>query len=180
MDILLLAELETAGAAVHQIPVTDPEFTAGDLGLLASGAKGAELSGDESIVLLSADTEISAAEALSAWLAADPEANRNLTFVLGKDTDLLDHALARHGLPRLGVSAPSPHRALLQVLPLPSSRGSPRADRLLDFLLLPASPLGVSVGRSARHVIAENPGVGGEAWVAAWKEIEYPGVGENN
>lgn len=169
----LLAELETAGAAVHQIPVTDPESTAGDLGLLASGAKGAELSGDESIVLLSADTEISAAEALSAWLAADPEANRDLTFVLGKDTDLLDHALARHGLPRLGVSAPSPHRALLQVLPLAFSLAwePPEPNRLLDFLLLPASPLPRSVSRKLAKIIAENPGVGGDEWVAAWADI---------
>ena len=72
------------------------------------------------MTLLTADTELVAAEALAAWLAADPKGNEGLVFVLGKDTALLDHALAMVGLPRLGASAQSPHRALLQVLPLAS------------------------------------------------------------
>ena len=169
----LLSTLEDAGAAVRQMPVPEPEFASGDLGLLASGAKNIGLSGDGTLVLLSADTEISAAEALSAWLAADSEANRNLTFVLGKDTDLLDHALARYGLPRFGVSAPSPHRALLQVLPLACSLAwePPDPNRVLDFLLLPTSPLPHSVARKLAKVVAKNPGVGGDEWVATWAEI---------
>ena len=160
----LLAALEAAGAAVRQMDVSAPKAASGDLGLLASGCKDVKLSGDGTVVLLSADTEISAAEALSAWLAADPEGNRNLTFVLGKDTDILDHALARNGLPRFGVSSPSPHRALLQVLPLAFSLAwePPDPNRLLDFLLLPTSPLPHSVARKLAKVVAENPGGGGD------------------
>src|SRR5208282_3337601 len=53
-------------------------------------------------------------------------------------------------------------------------------NRLLDFLMLPMSPLSRFAANRLARVIAENPGVGGEAWKAAWKEIEYPGVGEND
>ena len=169
----MLTALEAAGVSVHQMPIPARHCATGDLGLLASGAKGMELSGDGAVVLLSADTEISASEAISAWLAADAEANRNLTFVLGKDTDLLDHALARYGLPRFGVSAPSPHRALLQVLPLAFSLAwePPNPNRLLDFLLLPTSPLPHSAARKLAKVVAENPGVGGDEWVSTWDMI---------
>lgn len=169
----LLSALEAAGATVRQLPVSAPKAASGDLGLLASGGKKIELSGDGSVVLLSANTEIAAAEALSAWLAADSEANRNVTFVLGKDTDLLDHALARHGLPRFGLSSASPHRALLQVLPLAFSLvwEPPDPHRLLDLLLLPAGPLPRSIAWKLAKVVAENPGVGGEDWVAAWAEV---------
>jgi hypothetical protein len=132
----MLAALEAAGAAVRQMAVSAPKAASGDLGLLASGDKKIKLSDDGSVVLLSADTEISAAEALAAWLAADPDANQNVTFVLGKDTDLLDHALARNGLPKFGMSSASPHRALLQVLPLAFSLAwePPDPHRLLDLL----------------------------------------------
>jgi hypothetical protein len=169
----LLTALESAGATVLQMPVLAPKAASGDLGLLASGDKKVDLSGDGTVVLLSADSEISAAEALSAWLAADAEANRNVTFILGNDTDLLDHALARNGLPKFGVSAPSPHRALLQVLPLAFSLAwePPDPNRLLDFLLLPTGPLPRSVAWKLAKVVAENPGVGGDEWVAAWGEL---------
>ena len=169
----LLAALESAGAAVRPIPASAAKAASCDLGLLASGDKKVELAGDGTVVLLSADTEISAAEALSSWLAADPEANRNLTVVLGKDTDLLDHAMARKGLPKFGASSPSPHRALLQVLPLAFSLAwdPPDPNRLLDLLMLPTGPLPRSVAWKIAKVVAENPGVGGDEWVATWAEV---------
>jgi hypothetical protein len=169
----MLSALEAAGAVVRQMPVSAPVATFGDLGLLASGSKDVVLAGDGTVVLLSADTEISAAEALTAWLAADQEANRNLTFILGKDTDFLDHALAKNGLPRFGLSLPSPHRALLQVLPIAFSLAwePPDPNRILDFLMLPTGPLPRSAAWKLAKVVAENPGIGGDEWVAAWAAI---------
>ena len=129
---------------------------------------------EDSLTLLSADTELVAAEALAAWLAADPKANEGLVFVLGKDTALLDHALAMVGLPRLGASAQSPHRSLLQVLPLAFALAwePPDPNRLLDFLLLPIGPLPRSAANLLANVVAGSPGVGGDEWTAAWVEIE--------
>jgi len=158
----------------YQMPFTAPTRVAGDLALLASGAADAKPSGDGSVVLLSADTEICAGEAVAARLASQGEEDRrHVTFVLGKETDLLDHSLARHGLPRLGVSAPSPHRALLQVPPLAYSLAwePPDPNRLLDVLLLPTSPVPRSVSRDLAKVVAENPGIGGREWVDAWTHI---------
>ncbi|KAF2991386.1 PD-(D/E)XK nuclease family protein (plasmid) [Methylocystis sp. MJC1] len=130
--------------------------------------------GDGRLTLLSADTELVAADALAAWLAADPGNNEGLVFVLGKDTALLDHALAKAGLPRLGLSAQSPHRVLLQVLPLSFALAwePPDPNRLLDFLLLPIGPLPRSMANRLANVVAESPGIGGEDWIAAWAEIE--------
>jgi len=133
-----------------------------------------EISGDGSLTLLTADTELVAAEALAAWLAADPKDNEGLVFVLGKDTALLDHALAMVGLPRLGQSGESPHRALLQVLPLAYALAwdPPDPNRLLDFLLLPIGPLPRFAANRLANVVAESPGVGGQEWLAAWDDIE--------
>ncbi|RTL89276.1 MAG: hypothetical protein EKK29_03165 [Hyphomicrobiales bacterium] len=135
---------------------------------------------DGRLALLSADTEIVAAEALSAWLAADPENNEGLVFVLGKDTSLLDHALARAGLPRLGLSAQSPHRALLQVLPLAFALAwdPPDPRRLLDLLLLPTGPIPRRHANRLAGVVAAQPGVGGKEWLGAWAGIEEALAGE--
>ena len=153
----LLDALERCGTRIEQYAGPSPE-----------------LASDGSLVLLSADTELVAAEALAAWLAADTKGNEELVFVLGKDTALLDHALAKVGLPRLGASAQSPHRSLLQVLPLAFALAwePPDPNRLLDFLLLPIGPLPRSAANKLANVVAESPGVGGEDWLAVWNEIE--------
>lgn len=129
---------------------------------------------DGRLALLAADTELVAAEALSAWLAAEPANNEGLVFVLGKDTSLLDHALAKTGLPRLGLSAQSPHRALLQVLPLAFALAwnPPDPRRLLDFLLLPTGPIPRRHANRLAGVVAAQPGIGGKEWLAAWGGIE--------
>jgi hypothetical protein len=170
----LLDALEQRGVRIDQ--VTRPSSAAApgsDLARTALGDRENALAGDRSLVLLTADTEQAAAAAVSAWLAADAEANAGVTFVLGGDTSLLDHMLARHRLPRLGATLASPQRALLQVLPLAYALAwdPPDPNRLLDFLLLPISPLRRSAANRLADVVAENPGVGGENWLAAWREI---------
>jgi RecB family exonuclease len=152
----LLDHLERCGVGIEQFP-PGPAPTLGD----------------GRLTLLAADTELIAAEALAAWLASAPEENRDLVFVLGKDTALLDHSLHKAGLPRFGHSAPSPHRSLLQLLPLSFALAwePPDPGRLLDFLLLPLAPLPRSVANKLANLVAESPGVGGEDWNAAWVEI---------
>jgi len=121
-----------------------------------------------------ADTELAAAEALTAWLGAEPEGNEGLVFVLGKDTALLDNSLAKAGLPRLGWSAPSPHRALLQILPLAFALAwdPPDPNRAPRF----PAPADQSLAAVRRHSACERrcriPGHSGEDWIAAWAKIE--------
>jgi ATP-dependent helicase/nuclease subunit B len=73
----------------------------------------------------------------------------------------------------LGYSAPSPYRALLQLLPLSFALAwePPDPGRLLDFLLLPLGPLPRSAANRLAEVVAKSPGVGGEEWNEAWAKI---------
>ena len=135
---------------------------------------GTPLSGDGSCILLEGANELVVAEALAAWCAADPSQNENLMFVLSGETGVLNHAFARAGLPRLGVPGNSPHRAVLQVLPLAFAMAwtPPEIDRLLELLLLPGGPIRGRIGRRLANALAQQPGIGGPKWVEAWIEIE--------
>ena len=171
----LVDALEHCGVRVEQIETPNLAAPAeSDLGRLIGGDQNGELKRDGSLTLLAADTELMAAEALAAWFAADADANAGVTFVLGEDTALLDHALVEHGLPRLGATTASPHRALLQILPLAFALAwePPDPNRLLDFLLLPVGPLRRFAANRLADVVAKNPGVGGEAWQDAWIKID--------
>ena len=173
----LLHSLEACGVAVSARTLTAPDRSSTDLAralapFTENGSR-PEISGDGSICLLTADTELVAAEAVAGWLAADKPDNDGLVFVLGEDSALLDHALHRVGLPRLGSSAPSPHRALLQVLPLAFALAwnPPDPKSLLDFLLLPVSPLPRWAANRLASRVAETPGVGGPLWQKTFDEI---------
>ena len=173
----LLHTLEACGVAISVRSSTAPDGDSTDLARALArfdenGAR-SDISGDGSICLLTADTELVAAEAVAAWLSADKPDNDGLVFVLGKDSALLDHALHRVGLPRLGFSAPSPHRALLQVLPLAFALAwnPPDPKSLLDFLLLPVSPLPRWAANRLASRVAETPGVGGPLWHKTFDEI---------
>jgi len=173
----LLQTLEACGVAIGSHSPTAPRRGSTDLLRLLQpvDAKGSrpKISGDGTVCLLTADTELVAAEAVAAWLAADKPDNDGLVFVLGKDSALLDHALHRAGLPRLGASAPSPHRALLQVLPLAFALAwtPPDPKSLLDFLLLPVGPLPRWAANRLASRVAETPGVGGPLWRQDFDEI---------
>lgn len=173
----LLDRLEDCGVSVTSQTLACVRHESGDLSRLLApfDDKGQrpEFAGDGGVILLTADTELVAAEALAAWLAADKSGNEGLVFILGKDSDLLDHALRRAGLPRLGASAQSAHRALLQVLPLAFSLAwnPPDPQALLDFLLLPASPLPRWAANMLARCVAETPGVGGAPWQETFQRI---------
>ncbi|MGD1038539.1 MAG: PD-(D/E)XK nuclease family protein [Roseiarcus sp.] len=171
----LIDALERRGVTISEIakPTTVTSVDS-DLDRIAAGERNGPIRGDGSFTLLVADTELTAAEALAGWLAADGEGNSEVVFVASDDATLLDDALADYGLPRLGAAPASPHRALLQVLPLAFSLAwsPPDPNRLLDFFLLPMNPLGRFAAKRLAEAVAESPGVGGEAWTTAWDEIE--------
>ena len=173
----LIDALERRGVMINNFSTPSTAAPAdSDLRRVAAGDREFAISRDGSFTLLTADTELTAAEALASWLAAAPDRNSDVVFVAGNDATLLDDVLAGHGLPRLGAAPASPHRALLQVLPLAFSLAwePPDPNRLLDFLMLPLSPLGRFAADRLARVVAENPGVGGEDWQAAWKQIGEP------
>ena len=128
---------------------------------------------DDSLVLLKADNEWEAAEHLALWLASDLEANDQVTIICGMDTSVLDQALKRHGLPRIGRSEPSRWREIQQIMPLMLANAWQPVDirLLVELLSLSASPFPSWVCRFLLKAIAQEPGVGGRAWQQAMDEI---------
>lgn len=166
----LVAALEAHGTTVAT--VAEPLAPAlGDLGAaqdaLRMGA-GAQLTGDGRFALLTAETETAAAEALADWLAADSTAGCT-AIIADRPTAALDAALARRGLPALGVSRASAQRGVLQLLPLAlATRWRPfDAVRMLQLLQARPSPLPREIRHALANALVAAPGRGGPAWRAA-------------
>ncbi|MDR3230162.1 MAG: PD-(D/E)XK nuclease family protein [Synergistaceae bacterium] len=135
---------------------------------------------DDSLVFVEAEDEWEAAEALATWLAADEtpdgtarEPNEDAAIICGANTDVLDRALARQGLPRLGFSGVSRWRASIQILPLVLANvwRPVDAQRLAELLSMPMSPIPRSASRRLLRALTEEPGVGGDAWKKALDSI---------
>ncbi len=129
--------------------------------------------GDDSLILVKAADEWEAADNLAMWLAAEAGANQDVTIICGADTDVLDLALQRHGLPQLGDSESSRWRASLQVLPLVLANAWNPVDvqRLVELLSLPMAPIPHYAARWLFRALGQEPGVSGGAWNRALNEI---------
>ncbi len=174
----LLKKLQNQGTYIH-IRQEDGREQTGNLACTQAGLRGTvdnkTLSPqDDSLILLQADNEWEAAEHLALWLASQPEANNLVTIICGSDTNVLDQALRRHGLPRLGRSEASRWREIQQVLPLMLSNAWKPVDirLLVELLSLTESPLPRWVCRTLLNAINKEPGVGGQAWNNALETIE--------
>jgi len=141
--------------------------------MLAGAARKSVNTGDDSLILLNAEDEWSAANAIASWLKADEPANGNVLLIQGQGSDVLDAALQRVGLPVQGINRRSPWRAALQVLPLALANvWKPlNVHALLEFLSLPVSPVPGFAARLLRKAIQREPGIGGERWLKAEKKI---------
>ena len=167
----LVAALRACGVEIVETAVPAP--ASGDLGkvqrALAGGTPGL-LTGDGSLIVVQASTEMMAADAMASWIAAgSAEENTATVCVLGSGTGLLDAAMARHGLPRFGVFPASSARAAYQVLVLAfATRWKPfDAFRLMDLLALDGGPVPRWAARRLTRALQEEPGQGGAAWGAA-------------
>lgn len=136
------------------------------------GGEREALTGDGSLVVIESDTALMAAEAVTDWLAAGPA--DAVILATDGDTALLDRALKARGLPALGLSGASPWRGALQVLPLAfASAWRPfNASALLDLMMLPRPPIARWAARRLARILAEQPGVGGAAWLETWTSLE--------
>ncbi|MDR1979513.1 MAG: PD-(D/E)XK nuclease family protein [Synergistaceae bacterium] len=130
------------------------------------------IKGDGSVSLFEAKDEWESAENLAIWLSGGE--NDGVALICGHDTEILDHALASHGLPKIGSSEVSRWRAALQVLPMLLSVVWKPVDarRLAEFLSMPMSPVPPQYSARLLHALRKEPGVGGRAWDEAIKGIE--------
>ena len=114
----LLAQLRNIGVSVRALPERRAA-EGNDLAAVQRALLGEELSqfaGDGSFVLLDAEDEWQAADAVASWLAAD---DNSATVIVRRGGGIaLDEACGRQGLPRPGRTEASPLRSALQVLPL--------------------------------------------------------------
>jgi hypothetical protein len=168
----LLDALSRAGVTVTRPDAPAPLAAEGtDLGrvqrALLDLAQAPALAGDGTFLLLEADTALEAAE-LAASLARTREL-ATATVVVSAEPTVLDTALARQGIPTLGLSTSSPLRPHLQVLPLRLLLAFKPQDpfRAAELLLLPGAPLAGHVKRRLLDALAEMPGIGSPAWSSA-------------
>jgi RecB family exonuclease len=141
--------------------------------LIDASTIGEGVSSPASLSLVEAEDEWQAAETLALWLASAPADKEDVVIICGADTDILDQALKRHGLPQLGVSSVSRWRALSQILPLALANLWYPLDvrRLVELLSIPMSPIPGFASRRLLKALAEEPGVGGKAWKDALASI---------
>lgn len=152
----LFRALAAQGIEVNDLPL--PTATAGhDLQALRSEMQHgttAVWQGDGSLCLLASETEVDAADLLSAWFATAPDD----LVVVKRSGGLLDPFLRSRHLPRLGGGRGSASGLLPLALAL---RWDPfDAAAALEFLSLHRTPLGPAA-RFLSDAIQESPGHGG-------------------
>lgn len=168
-----LDALADRGVAITRLPRRTGE-AAGDLGHLQRALTGTgtptAARGDGSLVLLTASSDLEAAEAVASWLASR---NDEVVVIDAAGDALLDQAVRHHGLSSAGVSSSSRFRPALQVLPLALALQWDPVDpnRVLELLTLPVGPLPRAAALSLARGIAGSPGIGGAAWNATLEHV---------
>ncbi len=178
----IFERLEALGADVGALEVqlgdgADPKTDLGRVQALLRGDATAKqatvLQGDDSLVLLRAETCAELADAAAAVLASK-DAAASTVVIRGGEVRTLDLALEAHGLSTQGVSDASPWRPALQILPLALELLFAPKDpcRVLELVTLPDGPFSGMTGRELARALGEAPGVGGPAWEGAKEEID--------
>lgn len=130
--------------------------------------KKTQLKGDDSFVVVKAQSKAISARLISQWLAGQAQENQEKTVALltGSEGVELDDALAAVDLPRLGFVKTSPWRPVLQVLPIALELlWEPlNPEVLLQLLMHPVGLLPGRIRHPLANVVAGAPGIGGEQW----------------
>ncbi|MBT2519778.1 PD-(D/E)XK nuclease family protein [Arthrobacter sp. ISL-28] len=123
------------------------------------------------LTIFTAETEWEAAEHSARWLAAGD--NQRTAVVSSDTTAVLDAYLAGHGLPAVGIGAPSVWRPHAQLIPLffEVIWAPANVQLLAELLTLPGSPVRRAAARHLLDALRAEPGTGGEAWTAAISAI---------
>ncbi len=171
-------KLKGFGIIVEKHPVLPNSGVSSNLSIIreamsSSGTGGNISDKDDSILLLKASDEWEAAESLATWLAADTKSKKDITIICDGDSDILDQALQRLGLPQLGGSEASRWRSALQILPLVLANSWNPLDlhSIVELLSLSISPVPKYVARRLFKALGEEPGIGGDKWKEAFKEL---------
>jgi RecB family exonuclease len=165
----LLDALRSAGTRITSLSFAFKK-AAGNLGLLqnalvAEVATHTQLKPqDGTFTIVETESEAVAAEILSRYLKIAPVADR---VVIDEHQNMLfDLVGAENGLPVQGLTEASNLRPVLQLLPVFLSLFWKPLNvyRLLDFLLLPVSPIPKRIRYQLADAVSAQPGIGGRDW----------------
>ncbi len=153
---------ETAAEPTGLAP---PESDLGKTQAFLQGGPAHLLQGDGSLLVLRAVSRDLTAQATAELLRRCDDVSQ-VVAIATRDGIILDNALQRAGLPRVGFQHYSPFRAASQVLKLALALvWEPLAPhRLLQFLIHPVSPLAWNERTQLAQAVAAAPGIGGPAW----------------
>ncbi|MBI9080813.1 MAG: PD-(D/E)XK nuclease family protein [Pseudodesulfovibrio sp.] len=175
----LFVALGENGVLINTVVPDSSALADTDLGMLhgklCATSKGPHsIKADGSITCLKAPTALEAADALGAWLAADENLEGDIVIVAESDSEVLDAAMCRHGLPRPGAASRSQWRAALQLLPLGLGVHWAPFDpqRYLEFLTAPICPLHPAMAYRLVRALEQEPGIGGKGWHQAVSDCE--------
>lgn len=170
--------LQSQGTNITCLSMPDRRTQGGNLSRIQAVIGGIDVQGtlspdDDTLILLKTDNEWEAAEHMALWLASKNEANDQVAIICGMDTSVLDQALKRHGLPRLGRTAPSRWREIQQLLPLTLANAWQPVDirLVVELLSLTLSVFPKWVCKIILKAVAEEPGIGGRAWNHALSKV---------
>jgi ATP-dependent helicase/nuclease subunit B len=167
----VLGRIAELGAEVIQPPADEPHADGtSDLGRLQRALMGGPaeaLVGDGTVVVLDAETPLEAAELLASWWR--DHRRPDATWIVPRDADLLDTAMHRYDLPRVGGTATRAAPPTLQVLPLRLALAFTPQDPMaaMELLTLPCAPLPWRLRRDLQHALSNMPAVWSEKWLKA-------------
>lgn len=153
----LFEAMERRGVRVVHRPPLSPEV-AGDLG--AARSSGFMPSGDGTLQLLRTHGVLAAADELAAALAASDDSS---TLVIGADA-VLDAALVRHCVPRIGADLPTPASAGLLRACIESAFHPADAADVYDLICADPGPVPRNVAWGLAGVLRKFAGRGSDAW----------------
>ncbi len=185
--IHLFEQLQQAGVAIEERPVSTPVSSRPDLRLFqqalsrpSTDPTRATLKADGSLILLRGERSTDMAAFLSKLGQINPDFHP--LCLLPSKNRILDNSLIQEGLPSLGILTASLARPALQVLKLVTTFLWYPLDpfKVLEFLSLPIKPINDELAHRLAQQMAQTPGAQSEAWYATlssfFEEIEQKAV----
>lgn len=171
-----LAQLLHGKATPEPTAAAHPQSDLGKLQALLADDRPRTLRGDGSLIVVRALSRDVTAQAVAEVVRGQDarDAGGRTVVIASRDGIVLDNALERVGLPRVGFQHYSPFRAASQVLKLALALiWEPlNPHRLLQFLIHPVSPLPWRVRAQLAGAVANQPGIGGPDWQDALANID--------
>ena len=170
----VLRSLTTEAAAAAPVPTTAATALTAVQSQLA-GSPAGTVQADPSLQWWQAGSTSLAVRTVVAALGAEPD-ELATTVLCCADDDLaaaVDEGLAALGLPTSGSTRTTRAHAVLQVLPLSIALCWEPVDPavVMEFLCLPVSPVPPFAASRLASALAEQPGLGSEAWQQTVKEL---------